>query len=95
MSMLQKPVFLRIKDLRENVNERTQAHSLEREVYSVEKNKKSPLYKGKISIREGEFEKAVSVFAEIGRKIDFSKSQNIAIAYKPNEKTVISFFEAE
>lgn len=61
----------------------------------MEKEKNSPLCKGKISIRKGEFEKAVSVFAEIGRKIDFSKSQNITIEYKPDEKTVISFFEDE
>ena len=61
----------------------------------MDKNKKAPKNTQKLSIREGEFEKATSLFNFIYDKIDFTKKQNITILYRPGEKTEITFSEVE
>lgn len=61
----------------------------------MEKNKIPARNTWEMSIRAGEFEKALSLINCIYAKIDFSKKQDITIMYRPGEKTEITFLKVE
>ena len=61
----------------------------------MEEVKNTPTYTWEMSIREGEFEKALSLLDYIYSKINFSEKQDIVIRYRPKERTTITFMKAE
>lgn len=61
----------------------------------MDREKNTPMNTWKMSIREGEFEKALSLINCIYSKIDFSEKQDITIMYRPGERTIINFSKAE